>query len=55
MNARFFFQNYIIGAFKPACSIAVSFGDGKSRKQVLLDLISITVVYLRKLRRKIET
>ncbi|XP_042065883.1 vacuolar protein sorting-associated protein 26B-like [Salvia splendens] len=29
-------MNYIIGAFKPACSITVSFGDGKSRKQVAL-------------------
>lgn len=28
------FQNYIIGAFKPACNITVAFTDGKSRKQV---------------------
>ncbi|KAF3659507.1 Vacuolar protein sorting-associated protein 26A [Capsicum annuum] len=29
-------QNYIIGAFKPACNISITFGDGKSRKPVPL-------------------
>ncbi|KAJ8558562.1 hypothetical protein K7X08_035741 [Anisodus acutangulus] len=29
-------MNYIIGAFKPACNISITFGDGKSRKQVPL-------------------
>ncbi|XP_047963056.1 vacuolar protein sorting-associated protein 26B-like [Salvia hispanica] len=29
-------MNYIIGAFKPACSITISLADGKSRKQVAL-------------------
>ncbi|KAL0452390.1 UNVERIFIED_CONTAM: Vacuolar protein sorting-associated protein 26B [Sesamum latifolium] len=29
-------MNYIIGAFKPACNISVTFSDGKSRKQVAL-------------------
>ncbi|CAA2940328.1 vacuolar sorting-associated 26A, partial [Olea europaea subsp. europaea] len=29
-------MNFIIGAFKPACHISVSFSDGKSRKQVPL-------------------
>ncbi|KAF3629679.1 Vacuolar protein sorting-associated protein 26A [Capsicum annuum] len=28
--------NYIIGAFKPACNISITFGDGKSRKPVPL-------------------
>ncbi|CAN4114272.1 unnamed protein product [Withania somnifera] len=27
-------MNYIIGAFKPACNISITFSDGKSRKQV---------------------
>ncbi|KAL3651296.1 Vacuolar protein sorting-associated protein 26B [Castilleja foliolosa] len=29
-------MNFIIGAFKPACNVSVSFSDGKSRKQVSL-------------------
>ncbi|XP_075494553.1 vacuolar protein sorting-associated protein 26A-like [Primulina tabacum] len=29
-------MNYIIGAFKPACNISVTFADGKARKQVPL-------------------
>ncbi|XP_073131359.1 vacuolar protein sorting-associated protein 26A-like isoform X2 [Henckelia pumila] len=29
-------MNYIIGAFKPACNISVTFTDGKARKQVPL-------------------
>ena len=28
-------QNYIIGAFKPACNISIAFTDGKNRKQVI--------------------
>lgn len=28
------FQNYILGAFKPACNISISFADAKTRKQV---------------------
>ncbi|KAK3022784.1 hypothetical protein RJ639_046886, partial [Escallonia herrerae] len=28
--------NYIIGAFKPACNISITFSDGKTRKQVPL-------------------
>ncbi|CAH9119100.1 unnamed protein product [Cuscuta europaea] len=27
-------MNYILGAFKPACHIVITFSDGKSRKQV---------------------
>ncbi|CAH9116184.1 unnamed protein product [Cuscuta europaea] len=29
-------MNYILGAFKPACHISVTFSDGKSRKQIPL-------------------
>ncbi|XP_071925278.1 vacuolar protein sorting-associated protein 26A isoform X2 [Coffea arabica] len=29
-------MNYILGAFKPACHISITFSDGKSRKQVPL-------------------
>lgn len=36
MVLSFCLQNFIIGAFKPACHISVSFSDGKSRKQVHL-------------------
>ncbi|KAK4480526.1 hypothetical protein RD792_013602 [Penstemon davidsonii] len=32
----FYYQNFIIGAFKPACNISVTFSDGKTRKQVPL-------------------
>jgi hypothetical protein len=27
-------QNYLLGAFKPACNISITFSDGKNRKQV---------------------
>ncbi|KAF2299429.1 hypothetical protein GH714_031922 [Hevea brasiliensis] len=27
-------ENYLIGAFKPACNISITFTDGKTRKQV---------------------
>lgn len=29
-------MNYLIGAFKPACNISITFADGKNRKQVPL-------------------
>ncbi|KAJ0046065.1 hypothetical protein Pint_05140 [Pistacia integerrima] len=29
-------MNYLIGAFKPACNISITFTDGKTRKQVPL-------------------
>ncbi|KAH9724304.1 vacuolar protein sorting-associated protein 26A [Citrus sinensis] len=29
-------SNYLIGAFKPACNISITFADGKNRKQVPL-------------------
>jgi vacuolar protein sorting-associated protein 26 len=27
-------MNYLLGAFKPACNISITFSDGKNRKQV---------------------
>lgn len=27
-------QNYLLGAFKPACNVVITFNDGKNRKQV---------------------
>lgn len=35
----YFYQNYLIGAFKPACNISITFADGKNRKQVILKLM----------------
>ncbi|KAH9724308.1 vacuolar protein sorting-associated protein 26A [Citrus sinensis] len=32
-------SNYLIGAFKPACNISITFADGKNRKQVILKLM----------------
>ncbi|KAH9780260.1 vacuolar protein sorting-associated protein 26A [Citrus sinensis] len=32
-------MNYLIGAFKPACNISITFADGKNRKQVILKLM----------------
>ncbi|KAJ1386003.1 Vacuolar protein sorting protein 26 related, partial [Sesbania bispinosa] len=29
-------MNYLLGAFKPACNILITFADGKNRKQVPL-------------------
>ncbi|KAK8530696.1 hypothetical protein V6N12_013201 [Hibiscus sabdariffa] len=29
-------MNFLIGAFKPACNISITFSDGKSRKQALM-------------------
>ncbi|KAK8511954.1 hypothetical protein V6N12_074643 [Hibiscus sabdariffa] len=33
-HSHFSFLNFLIGAFKPACNISITFSDGKSRKQV---------------------
>ncbi|XP_020240506.1 vacuolar protein sorting-associated protein 26A isoform X1 [Cajanus cajan] len=27
-------MNYLLGAFKPACNVLITFNDGKNRKQV---------------------
>lgn len=34
-------QNYILGAFKPACHISITFADEKNRKKVIFVMFSV--------------
>lgn len=31
----FFLQNFLVGAFKPACNVSITFSDEKNRKKVV--------------------
>jgi len=45
-NLLWMLQNYILGAFKPACNITITFADAKTRKQVCTSLCHRPILYM---------